>query len=81
LSFEGTVHEEELYNDAWEDWVVSSEGEEARRVEDEVVAAAAAAEWELDVGDSCCFGTRTVSSIDVIPDVARDCLWKIHGSV
>ena len=32
--------------------------------------------WEdgTDVGDSCCFGTRTV-------EVGRDCIWKLHGGV
>lgn len=64
-----------------EDWVVSSEGEETRVFEEKAVETAVVAEWELDVGDSCCFGTRTVSSVDVIPDVARDCLWKLHGGV
>lgn len=28
----------------------------------------------LDVGDSCCFGTRTV-------EVGKDCVWKLHGTV
>lgn len=31
-------------------------------------------EDEMDVGDSCCFGTRTV-------EVGRDCIWKLHGGV
>lgn len=32
-------------------------------------------DWgEEDVGDSCCFGTRTV-------DMGMDCIWKLHGGV
>jgi hypothetical protein len=33
-------------------------------------------EWydEGELGDSCCFGTRTV-------DVGLDCVWKLHGGV
>lgn len=33
-------------------------------------------EWidEGDLGDSCCFGTRTV-------EVGLDCVWKLHGGV
>ena len=35
-------------------------------------------EWEWDeegeLGDSCCFGTRTV-------EVGLDCVWKLHGGV
>lgn len=27
-----------------------------------------------DVGDSCCFGTRTVQT-------GRDCAWKLHGGI
>ena len=29
---------------------------------------------EEELGDSCCFGTRTVR-------VGRDCIWKLHGGV
>jgi len=29
---------------------------------------------EEEVGDSCCFGTRTV-------EVGMDCVWKLHGGV
>jgi hypothetical protein len=29
---------------------------------------------EEDVGDSCCFGTRTV-------DMGMDCVWKLHGGI
>jgi hypothetical protein len=29
---------------------------------------------EGEMGDSCCFGTRTV-------DIGRDCVWKLHGGV
>ena len=29
---------------------------------------------EEDVGDSCCFGTRTV-------DMGMDCIWKLHGGI
>jgi hypothetical protein len=29
---------------------------------------------EEDVGDSCCFGTRTV-------DTGMDCMWKLHGGI
>jgi hypothetical protein len=34
-------------------------------------------EWdEGELGDSCCFGTRTIeSSIDM------DCVWKLHGGI
>ena len=28
----------------------------------------------LDIGDSCCFGTRTV-------EMGKDCVWKLHGGV
>ena len=32
-------------------------------------------DWgDEDVGDSCCFGTRTV-------DMGVDCIWKLHGGV
>lgn len=31
-------------------------------------------DWEEDVGDSCCWGTRTV-------DIGMDCVWKIHGGI
>jgi hypothetical protein len=33
-------------------------------------------EWydEGELGDSCCFGTRTV-------DMGLDCVWKLHGGV
>jgi hypothetical protein len=33
-------------------------------------------EWYDDgeVGNSCCFGTRTV-------DVGMDCVWELHGGV
>lgn len=32
-------------------------------------------DWgDEDVGDSCCFGTRTV-------DMGMDCIWKLHGGV
>jgi hypothetical protein len=32
-------------------------------------------EWDDgDLGDSCCFGTRTV-------EVGTDCVWKLHGGV
>ena len=31
-------------------------------------------EWSEELGDSCCFGTRTVQ-------VGTDCLWKLHGGV
>jgi hypothetical protein len=31
--------------------------------------------WEEgELGDSCCFGTRTV-------EVGMDCVWKLHGGV
>lgn len=34
-------------------------------------------DWhEGELGDSCCFGTRTVES-----SMARDCIWKIHGAI
>jgi hypothetical protein len=29
---------------------------------------------EGELGDSCCFGTRTV-------EVGLDCVWKLHGGV
>jgi hypothetical protein len=29
---------------------------------------------EGELGDSCCFGTRTVN-------VGADCIWKLHGGV
>jgi hypothetical protein len=29
---------------------------------------------EEEVGDSCCFGTRTV-------DMGMDCVWNLHGGV
>lgn len=29
---------------------------------------------EEDLGDSCCFGTRTV-------EIGVDCVWKLHGGV
>lgn len=29
---------------------------------------------EGELGDSCCFGTRTV-------DMGFDCVWKLHGGV
>lgn len=33
-------------------------------------------EWdeEAELGDSCCFGVRTVQT-------GRDCVWKLHGGV
>lgn len=32
-------------------------------------------EWDDgDLGDSCCFGTRTV-------EIGMDCVWKLHGGV
>ncbi|KAH9878988.1 hypothetical protein J1614_002423 [Plenodomus biglobosus] len=32
-------------------------------------------DWdEGDLGDSCCFGTRTV-------EIGMDCVWKLHGGV
>lgn len=32
-------------------------------------------EWnEGELGDSCCFGTRTVQS-------GNECIWKLHGGV
>jgi hypothetical protein len=32
-------------------------------------------EWdEGELGDSCCFGTRTV-------EIGMDCVWKLHGGV
>lgn len=32
-------------------------------------------DWDdEDVGDSCCFGTRTV-------DMGMDCIWRLHGGV
>jgi len=32
-------------------------------------------EWdEDDLGDSCCFGTRTV-------EMGTDCVWKLHGGI
>jgi hypothetical protein len=33
--------------------------------------------WEDDVGDSCCFGTRTVRTMEI----GMDCVWRIHGGV
>jgi hypothetical protein len=27
-----------------------------------------------ELGDSCCFGTRTV-------DIGLDCVWKLHGGI
>lgn len=29
---------------------------------------------EGELGDSCCFGTRTI-------EVGLDCVWKLHGGV
>jgi hypothetical protein len=32
-------------------------------------------DWdEGELGDSCCFGTRTV-------DVGMDCVWQLHGGI
>lgn len=33
-------------------------------------------DWSIedDVGDSCCFGTRTV-------EIGSDCIWRLHGGV
>lgn len=33
--------------------------------------------WEYDVGDSCCFGTRTVRTMEF----GMDCVWRMHGGV
>lgn len=30
---------------------------------------------EGELGDSCCFGTRTVETVDF----GFDCVWKLHG--
>jgi len=36
---------------------------------------------EGDVGDSCCFGTRTVQvGAAVAAASAADCVWKMHGA-
>jgi len=34
--------------------------------------------WGEDVGDSCCFGIRTVAGGDWMRD---DCIWRLHGGV
>ena len=40
-----------------------------------------AVEWdgieEEDIGDSCCFGTRTVRTADI----GSDCVWRLHGGI
>jgi hypothetical protein len=61
LSFEPNekLHEERKIHD---DWIVQ------RKVKIHT--------WddEGELGDSCCFGTRTVQ-------FGKDCVWKLHGGV
>jgi len=51
-----------------EEKVVATEESEGK-VREEV-------QWydEGELGDSCCFGTRTV-------DMGLDCVWKLHGGI
>jgi hypothetical protein len=62
LSSEGIL--EEVKEDTYDDW----ESEKKVKVRNLEV------DWEEDVGDSCCWGTRTV-------DIGMDCVWKIRGGV
>jgi hypothetical protein len=53
-------HEDESYDD----WLLQRKVKTPRRDD-----------WdEEDLGDSCCFGTRTV-------ETGLDCVWKLHGGV
>jgi hypothetical protein len=53
-------HEDESYDD----WLLQRKVKTSRRDD-----------WdEEDLGDSCCFGTRTV-------ETGLDCVWKLHGGV
>lgn len=49
--------------------VTNSEWKMERRVKIQTMEYA-----EGELGDSCCFGTRTV-------EVGLDCVWKLHGGV
>lgn len=60
LIFEGNEGKDPEYDD----WLI----------ERKVKVCADAWEMEEDLGDSCCFGTRTV-------EVGLNCIWKLHGGV
>lgn len=52
--------------DGYDKWLLANEVYEGQEKEEAL--------WEQDVGDSCCWGVRTV-------DIGMDCVWKIHGGV
>ena len=54
---------ERCYDDwSYDDWLLQRKVKMPR-----------ADEWDDgDLGDSCCFGTRTV-------EMGKDCVWKLHG--
>jgi hypothetical protein len=72
LSFEGhgsevniaKVELEHHEDESYDDWLLQRKVKTPRRDD-----------WdEGDLGDSCCFGTRTV-------ETGLDCVWKLHGGV
>ena len=49
-------------------------GKDDWRLQPKVKISRDAGWFEEDVGDSCCFGTRTV-------EFGVDCIWRLHGGV
>jgi hypothetical protein len=50
----------------YDEWLLGQKGDEVKEVKEPA--------WEEDVGDSGCWGSRTV-------DVGLDCVWKMHGGI
>jgi hypothetical protein len=62
--------------------VVEPEKEVKKEKEKEEEELQAGAQWEYNVGDSCCFGTRSVSRVAQEMEFwQRDCVWRMHGGI